>query len=73
VGRRRFLKSVRAQNGLVFVVLFSFIGLLAACSGGSKQNQVAAGTSVIQVTGVGTPSAGASDLNQTVSLSLTVQ
>jgi sugar lactone lactonase YvrE len=73
VGRRRFLKSVCAQNGLVLTVLFGLVGLLAACSGGAKPNQVAAGTSVIQVTGVGTPSAGASDLNQSVSLSLTVQ
>ena len=74
VSRRGFLKSVRAQNGFTLLVLFSVIGLLGACSGGgAKSNQPTPGNSVIQVTGVGTTSAGGSDLNQSVDLSLTIQ
>lgn len=74
VGRRRFLKSLRAQSGLVLAILFCVLGALAACGGGgSSSSQATPGTTSIQVTGTGTPSDGATDLNQSVSLSLTVQ
>jgi hypothetical protein len=74
VGRRRFLKGAGAWNGLVLAMLVCFFGVMTACSGGSTSTAEAAPkTSLIQITGSGTPSAGASDLTQSVSLSLTVQ
>ena len=74
LGRRRFLKSVHARNGLALTVLFCTLGALAACGGGgSNANNATPGTTTIQVTGAGTPSDGAADLNQSVSLSLIVQ
>lgn len=73
-GRRRFLKNLRARSGLALAVLLCILGALAACGGGgSNANKAAPGTTVIQVTGAGTPTDGASDLNQSVSLSLIVQ
>jgi hypothetical protein len=74
VGRRRFLRNFRSRSGLAVAVLLSILSAVTACGGGnSNANQPTPGTAVIQVTGVGTPSSGASDLNQSVSLSLTVQ
>ncbi len=74
IGRRRFLRSIRSQSGLAVVILLCILGALAACGGGSSNaNQATPGTAVIQVTGAGTPSDGASNLNQSVSLSLTIQ
>ena len=73
LGRRRFLKSVFARNGLALAVLVCLLGAITACGGGTKGSQAAPGTSTIQITGAGTPGAGASDLNQSVSLSLIVQ
>lgn len=75
LGRRRVLKSARVQSALAFAVVLCTLGALTACGGGSstKGNEATPGTTVIQVTGTGTPSDGASDLNQTTSLSLIVQ
>lgn len=73
-GRRRFLKSVRGRNGLAMAVLVCILGGLTACGGSSsKASEATPGTAVIQVTGTGTLSQGASDLNQSVSLSVIVQ
>src|SRR5262249_13177656 len=75
IGRCRSSGSIRSQSGLAFAILFCLLGVLTACGGGSgsKGNQAAAGTTVIQITGIGSASPGASDLNQSVSLSLIVQ
>lgn len=75
IGRRRFLRGIRSQSGLALVILFCILGALTACGGGGNSNgsQATPGTTVIQITGAGSPSAGANDLNQSTSLSLTVQ
>jgi hypothetical protein len=55
-------------------VLVCILGGLTACGGSSsKASEATPGTAVIQVTGTGTLSQGASDLNQSVSLSVIVQ
>ena len=75
LGRRRFLRSVRVRGGLALAVVACIFGAFTACSGGggAKGNVATPGTTVVQVTGSGTSAAGASDLNQSVSLSLIVQ
>ena len=73
VGRRRFLKSARARNGLALAMLVCILSAITACGGSAKGSQATPGTSTIQITGAGTASDGASDLNQSVSLSLVVQ
>lgn len=74
VSRRRFLKSLRVQSGLALALLLCTLGAITACGGGSTNTSTATpGTTTIQITGAGTPSDGAADLNQSVSLSVTVQ
>ncbi len=73
VGRRRFLKRARARNGLALAMLVCILSAITACGGSAKGSQATPGTSTIQITGAGTASDGASDLNQSVSLSLVVQ
>jgi len=58
---------------LALAVLVCLLGAITACGGSAKGSQAAPGTSTIQITGTGTPSDGASDLNQSVSLSVIVQ
>jgi hypothetical protein len=74
LGRRRFLRNVHLRGGLGLTVLACILGAFTACGGGGQQSNAATpGNTVVQVTGSGTPTAGASDLNQSVSLALIVE
>jgi hypothetical protein len=77
-GGRRFRKNVRARSGLLLAVLACVLSVLTACGGagagsGGSGGEAVPGTTMIQITGTGSASDGASNLNQSASLSLTVQ
>jgi hypothetical protein len=75
-GTRRLRKNFPARSGLLLAALACVLGVLTACGSagsGSGSGEAVAGTTMIQITGTGTASDGASNLNQTVSLSLVVQ
>jgi hypothetical protein len=74
LGRRRFMRIVGTRTGLALTVLVFLLSAITACGGGNRNSGGAtAGTTTIEITGAGTASSGASDLNQSVSLSLIVE